>query len=287
MSGDYNGHCAPGTNCSRQYVSVSPGVQVRVVSFTPLQASSFPLVVFVPGWISLIAAWSEVLAELTRDFNVCYIETREKITSRVRGEVRYGVAAIAQDIAGVVERLGIDHEPYVLVGSSLGATAVIESCRILKKKPQCLVLIAPNTEFRVPPLGLLIIRIVTPSLYMMIKPLIKWYLRTFRLDPGTDYAQYAKYCNSLDAADPWKLKKAAIAFSDYEIWGALRWVSMPVLVFGASKDVLHEPENLRSMLARMERVTHVDLETNRRTHGPEMVFHLRDYLGTLAKGDRT
>jgi pimeloyl-ACP methyl ester carboxylesterase len=232
-----------------------------------------------------MSAWCEVLRELTKDFTVVYVETREKLTARARADAGFNVRDLAQDISAVVTQMKPNIGRYALVGSSLGATAVIESCRFLKKKPGALVLIAPNTEFRIPPLGLFIIRITTPYLYVIIKPIIKWYLRTFRLDPVTDYAQYSKYCNSLDAADPWKLKKAAIAFSSYRIWDALRSVSVPVLVFGASKDVLHEPENLKRMLSRMEQVRHIDLETNKRTHSTEMVQLLREYLMALMKGD--
>ena len=37
---------------------------------------------------------------------------------------------------------------------------------------------------------------------------VKWYLGKFRLDLENDMAQYEKYCNALDAADPRKLKPA-------------------------------------------------------------------------------
>jgi pimeloyl-ACP methyl ester carboxylesterase len=277
MSGDCSEFCAPGAHCSEQYFLVRPGISLRVVSFEPPHESTLPTIFFVPGWISLMSAWREVLRDLTRDFRIDYIETREKSSSRVQITARYGVEDIARDIAHVVSVLARENG-FVLLGSSLGATALIESCRFLKKKPRSLVLIAPNAEFRVPPLGLLIVRISSPSLYAIIKPVITWYLRTFRLDLKTDYAQYAKYCGSLDAADPWKLKKAAIAFSDYQIWGALRSVSMPVLVFGASKDVLHKPEHLKRMVSSLEQVTEIDLETNKRTHSAEMVSYLRRFL---------
>lgn len=287
MKDDFLACCAPGTVCEESYVQVTGGVSLRVVSFKPLHESMYPVIVFVPGWISLMSAWREVMRELTAECNVIYIETREKITSRTKRDTRYGVQQLAEDISGVVAKLKGIHKHYVLAGSSLGATVVIESCRILKEKPHGVVLIEPNAEFRVPPLGLFIIKITSPYLYVLIKPVIKWYLRTFRLDIETDYAQYEKYCHSIDAADPWKLKKAAIAFSDYEIWDALPSISMPVLIFGASRDVLHEPENLKKMRLRMDRVTWIDLKTNKRTHSAEMVTHLRRFLAEIGKGART
>jgi pimeloyl-ACP methyl ester carboxylesterase len=277
MNGDCNEFCAPGARCSEQYLSVGPQISLRVVSFQPPQRGTFPTIFFVPGWISLMSAWKEVLKDLTSDFSVEYIETREKRSSRVHTSARYGVGDIAGDIARAVSVLSGENG-FVLLGSSLGATALVESCRLFRKRPQSLVLIEPNAAFRIPPLGLFIVKMSSPSLYCIIKPVIKWYLRTFRLDPKTDYAQYAKYCSSLDAADPWKLKKAAIAFSHYQVWRALQSISMPVLVFGASRDVLHEPEHLKRMVSSLEQVTEIDLETNKRTHSAEMVSYLRRFL---------
>jgi pimeloyl-ACP methyl ester carboxylesterase len=270
---------------AEEYIRVDSGVALRVVSFMPPFESPFPSIVFVPGWISLISAWHEVLRELTKDFRVIYVETREKITSRVKGDAGFGVEDIAEEIAAAVSIMKCRSNGFVLLGSSLGATAVIESCRFLRQEPHCLVLVSPNTEFRIPPPGLFIIRMMPPSSYRIIKPIIKWYLRTFRLNVEADYPQYAKYCNSLDAAVPWKLKKAAIAFSRYQIWKVLRSVRVPVLVFGASRDALHGPENLERMLERLARVTMIDLETNKRTHSGEMVHHLRRYLKRYVKGE--
>ncbi len=284
MEHEIRASCAPGAVCDEVYVPVAPGVSLHVCSFQPPHKSTLPTLVFVPGWISLVSAWSKLLRALTQEFKVLYIETREKVSARTRWDTGYGVREIAHDIAHVVERMKDAQEQYVLAGSSLGATAVIESCRVMKRKPEGIVLIAPNAEFRIPPLGLFIIKITNPCLYMLIKPVIKWYLRVFRLDTRTDYAQYRKYCRSLDAADPWKLKKAAIAFSDYQIWGALQFISMPVLVVGASKDVLHEPDNLKKMRLRMGRVMWVDLETNQRTHSAEIVTYLKRFLEKCSQG---
>jgi pimeloyl-ACP methyl ester carboxylesterase len=286
MNDDASEYCVPGTRCSDKYVAISPGISLRITSFEPPCDGGFPTVVFVPGWISLMSAWDEVLRELSRDFKVVYIETREKISSRVKEEASHGVSHIAKDIARVVSGLN-EKNGVVLLGSSLGATAVIESCRFLTEDPRCLVLIAPNAEFRIPPLGLFIIRVTTPYLYFVIKPIIKWYLRTFRLDLDSDRAQYTKYCNSLDAADPWKLKKAAIAFSDYKVWNTLECVSMPVLLIDASLDVLHEPENLKKMASHMKQVTRIDMKTNKKTHSNEMVYELRNYLRKLRQGGGT
>ena len=111
---------------------------------------------------------------------------------------------------------------YVLFGSSLGATAIIDCYRSLKKKTSVAWFLSrPNAVFRVPRSWKVIVTLFYAPLYALIRPSVKWYLRTFRLNVQADAAQYEKYCEALDAADPRKLKKAVMSVWSYEVWGTL------------------------------------------------------------------
>lgn len=275
--------CTQGSTCKEEMVPVSPNVSLRVITFSSSQQEDNPALVFVPGLVSLMAGWREVLLEMTKDFTVYYIETREKITSKVKGKVDYSLEAIGQEIAALVSHFNLENLGYILFGSSLGATAILESTRFLEIDPLCLVLIGPNAVFRIPKFYRLIIRVFNPRFYLVLKPVVKWYLKTFRLDTEADYAQYEKYCQSLDAADPWKLKKTAIAFSRYEVWNLLADIDYPTLMVGASRDTLHEPENLKKMVSMMKNAVYLDMETNKLTHGSGMVREMRNYIAQLRK----
>jgi pimeloyl-ACP methyl ester carboxylesterase len=257
-------------------IRLTPQVELRVITFTPPKPPKFPPIVFVAGWISLIRGWEKVLREMTSDFRVYYVETREKISSHIRGRVRFGVEEIGSDLIPLIEHLGLDD--YVLFGSSLGATAIIDCYRSLKPKPHSLVLVAPNALFRVPRSWKLVIAIFYAPLYFLIRPSVKWYLRTFRLNVRSDIAQYEKYCEALDAAEPRKLKKAIMAVWSYEVWDKLASVDCPVLIVNASRDKLHEPENLRRIAAGLSNAVEVDLETNAQTHDKPVVDALRVFL---------
>ncbi len=274
-------YCAPGAHYQAEMVAVDDQVRLQTYRFTPAKPTKNPPVVFVAGWISRIIGWQEVLLEMTRDFPVYYIETREKISSQVKGKAEYSTEAIGRDIVTLVSRYQLQPNDYILFGSSLGATSILDCCRFLANKPKALVLIGPNAVFRVPKLGMMVIRVFWPRLYLIIKPVIKWYLKTFRLDTKSDLSQYTKYCNALDAADPWKLKKAALRLSSYEVWDLLGDIEYPTLIVGASRDKLHEPENLKNIVKKMPRATYLDLETNARTHQAEMVEEMRKYLQRL------
>lgn len=274
-------NAAPGTTIKTEKLPLSEQVSLKVISFAPKTKIDNPPVVFVAGWITLIQAWEQVLAEMTKDFLVYYVETREKMSSDVKGKVEYGVQNIGKDIVALVDHFQLREKSYILFGSSLGATAILDSCQHLKKNPLCLVLIGPNAVFRVPKFGMVIIRLFWPRLYFILKPFIKWYLKTFRLDVKADYAQYKKYCDNLDAADPFKLKKAALALSKYAVWDLLDKIQIPALIVGASKDTLHTPENLLRMVEKMPSATYLDLETNKETHSKNMVDEMRKYIATL------
>ena len=280
-SDDISDYCIPGTKWTEQMISVSDNVSLRVIEFYPQKSTTLPTVLFIAGWISLMKGWKIVLREMTKDFHVIYVETREKISSQINGKAEFSVEAIAQDIVTLVDKYKLEKDKYIIFGSSLGGTSILESYKDLKKLPLCFALLGPNAEYLVPWWGKILIRVVWPKLINMLKPFVKWYLRKFRLDVETDRAQYEKYCNALDAADPKKLKPAAKALSKYKVWGILKDIDLPVLIIGATKDLLHEPENLIKMDKMLPNSVSLDMETNTYAHGSEMVVELRKYIASL------
>jgi len=271
-------YCAAGTTVTDQMLSLSDQISLRVITFTPAEPTTNPAVVFVAGWVSMIVAWRDVLREMTRDFVVYYLETREKRSAKVHRKAKFGVEAIGGDIATFISRLSLKRGTYILFGSSLGATAILDCCRLLEQKPRCLILIGPNAVFRVPRLGLAFIRLCPYYIYFLIRPLVKWYLRNFRLDLKTDYGQYQKYSDALDFAEPWRLKRALLALAKYTVWPQLPGIHIPALIVGASKDVLHEPENLKKIVRQLPQATYLDLETNKGTHSAVVVEEMRKFL---------
>jgi len=275
---DIQTFCAPGARASECMMEVSGGNRLRVVTFEPAKDSGFPAIVFVPGWISQLEGWRDVLVEMTRQFRVYLIETREKISSEMDQHAVYSVETIGDDIVHLIRDMGFKDGSYLLFGSSLGATVIMDCYHRIPRKPGCIAVVAPNAVFHVPGYWKVIIHLFYPRLYLMLKPALKWYLKHFRLNVQADYAQYAKYCRALDAADPFKLKKAAMKFWSYEIWDQLDTIDCPALVIGASEDKLHEPENLKRMVEMLPNATYVDMGTNKNTHTASVVNVLKQFL---------
>jgi len=223
---------------------------------------------------------------MSRDFVIHYVETREKKSSVINGPVKFRVADFAQDINDLIRYLNLENDCFVLCGSSLGATAIVDTFRFLQKRPLGLALIGINAEFNIPNGWLNVVRCIPPTIYLAFKPVIKWYLRNFRLDLETDAAQYQKYCHNIDNADPFKLKKAALAFAEYTIWDRLPEIQVPTILFGASHDGLHDLENIRRIHTLLPGSHYLDLKTNSRTHSPEMVAALREFISRLSPVSR-
>ena len=277
-------YCATNVKYEDTRVPVSQNVSIRVIRFYPPEKSKYPPVIFVAGWITQIEAWENVLREMSKDFSIYYIETREKITSHVKGKAEFTLQALGRDLVTLVEYLKLKRRFYIMMGSSLGATAILESCQYLKTDPHCIILIGPNASFHIPKPGLIIIKLFHPAMYGVIKPVIKWYLKTFRLDPKTDYAQYRKYCNALDAADPYKLKKMALSLPTYHVWDYIERIEYPALLIGASRDLLHDKDIIQRMVSRLKHGTYLDMYTNASTHSEGVVEEIRTYLAGLQSG---
>ncbi len=273
--------CAPGTTVREEMIATSENIKLRVFTFSGPQKKSGPDIVFVAGWVSLIEGWKEILNEMTRDYCVYYIETREKISSQVKGSAGFGVEEMGDDVVSVIDQLNLKTGEYILFGSSLGATVILDCFHKLAERPLALALTGPNAEFRIPLSWKIIVKSFYPDLYKLIKPSVKWYLRTFRLNIDSDYEQYEKYSRALNAAEPWKLRKAVLALAKYQVWDVLADISSPTLIIGASKDKLHEPENLKRIVEMLPDSHYVDMETNKQTHSRPMVKHLKTFLTGL------
>ncbi|NQT27808.1 hypothetical protein HQ585_20795 [candidate division KSB1 bacterium] len=278
---DIQSFCAPGATASEQMVELSEGVHLRLVTFEPAEEKDYPAIIFVPGWISQLEGWREVLVEMTREFRVYLIETREKISSELSGNVTLSVETIGDDILHLVAKLNLKDGSYLLFGSSLGATVIMDCYHRIPEKPKCIAVVAPNAVFNVPGYWKLIIYLFYPRLYLILRPGLKWYMKHFRLNMQVDSAQYTKYCRALDAADPFKLKKAAMKFWKYTIWDRIETIDRPTLLIGASKDKLHEPQHLKRMVEMLPNVHYEDMGTNKNTHTADVVEVLRRFLKDL------
>ncbi len=278
---DYSQYTEISTTVKEYMIGVSDGVALKIIDFTPENFSQEkPVIVFVAGWISLISGWKGALKALTSEYRVLYVESREKQSSSVPNvkKVSFSMERLKLDISEIIEKTVPAPGEFILAGSSLGATAILEYCASEKRTPLSAVLIGPNAEFRFPKILAAIVPVFPPSLYALIKPVIKWYLRNFRLDKKHSREQILKYENTLDCANPFKLKANALAIKNYKLWDHIVNISVPCLIISATTDTLHGIEDIKRMLELMPYSSYIELESNMETHSEKAGHIIIEYI---------
>jgi len=262
-------------------VTVSDGARLKIIDFIPEGVcSDRPVLIFVAGWISLISGWKGVLREITPLYRTIYVETREKSSSVVTGinKNNFSMERLKHDLHDVVNELIPSGSGYILAGSSLGASTILEYCTDSDRPPLASVLIGPNSEFRFPRILGDIIPLIHPGMYNGVKPVIKWYLKNFRLDKKNSADQIAKYERTLDAADPYKLKANALALKNYRVSGTVSNIKIPCLIVGATTDTLHGTESIKKLTASIPGAEYIELASNTETHNEKGGRLIADYI---------
>ena len=278
---DYSQYTDSSTAVKEYMLEVSDGVSLKIIDFTPRNVSpEKPVIVFVAGWISMISGWKGVLKVLTVKYRVLYLETREKQSSIVPDvkKVSFSMDRLVLDIAQIVKKVIPPSEKFVLIGSSLGATVILEYCGSEGREPLSAILISPKAEFEFPKLLELIIPALHPSLYFSFKPLLKWYLRNFRLDKKNNREQIAKYENTMDCADPYKLKANALALRKYVLLNRVNKINVPCLMIGATTDTLHGTGEIKQIMKIIPDSSYIELESNMETHSEKAGRVIEKYI---------
>jgi pimeloyl-ACP methyl ester carboxylesterase len=268
----YGSYTDPEVKVDEYYITVSDGVSLRVIDFTPpVYAPEKPVIIFVAGLISLITGWKGVLKNLTPHYRTIYIETREKVSSRLPADkpvkkIDFSIARMSKDIQEILEEKVAPEQPFYFVASSLGSTAVIDYLSQNMRRSRLALTICPVCKFEIPSWGVFIIRFFPASVYTALKPLIKWYLRNIRLDKHKEPEQVKKYEGTMDAAEPKRLQAHALKLKDYNLWDKLPRVNSPVVVIGAMADKIHGPEIMEKVVASMPSARLEMMASNKETH---------------------
>ncbi len=271
------------SNYEELTVPVQEGVHLRVMTWRPKEPVSEDPVIFVAGWVSAVSGWSPLLKVMAPRRPVYYIETREKRSALFEiaklTPADCSIERMAEDLIRVCGHLGIDSPRATAIGSSLGATALLEALKGGRLKAGAAFLIAPNSDFKAP-WYLQWLLLLPASFYRGIKYFIIWYLKTFVCDVKNEPEQMMRYRETLLAAHPRRLKlsaKAAIR-ERYEVWPHLDSVQIPVALAYASTDTLHSSANIRLMAERLPRATLVACPSNRYMHSADVLRDIEAFI---------
>jgi pimeloyl-ACP methyl ester carboxylesterase len=274
-------YCHESAACTVRMLPVHEQVSLRVISFKPTAPSGSLPLVMVSGLSTVIESFRGVLTELTKDFEVHYVETREKPSSQLKGKVEFDIETTGKDLVAVVRSLSLEERNYVLIGYSLGATAAADCFSHLTPKPHCLLLIEPAPVFHFPPWSLFLIRWFGVSLFPLLRCFVNWYIRNVIVNKTEDPEMALIAARALNQADPRKLRSSVLAIAGYQVWDKLSHINCPTLVVCVSKDRLHVHEDITRMVRSIKGCSELDMETNERSHSAEMGHAIRAYINNL------
>lgn len=257
-------------------------MELLSVVFSPPEHADVPVILFIPGFVSIIENFRETLVELTRNHTVIYVETREKSTAMIGSDQRFTVDDITNDIIHFIKLKIPQGIRYVMAGYSLGATVIAETTPRLINKPYAIVLIQPNSSFPFNAIALFFARLAK-YLYRPVVPFIKWYLRTFMIDVKSDEEMYLINCRNLDTADPARLGAAVRQLSRYRMHKRPGQITVPALVVVASKDRFHSHGEGQEIAALIPGSHCLDMEDNKRTHSAEIGREISSFISSLAR----
>ena len=263
-----------------KYVEAAEGASLLLLHFRAAEQGRQLPVLMIGGLSTVPDNFQPLIRDLTRDFDVYYLETREKASSKLLKMGPFTMETFGKDIAAVVQGLGLTDGGYILMGYSFGAAVIVEAARFLPVRPALYLLLSPTPVFRYPWFALVLMRL-TLHVNARIKPLAKWWLARRYVNRKEDPEMLQITQRVVDSADPPKLKRTILSIAKYAVWDRLPALRGPVLLVATSKDGIHVQGDITRMAEAIPDCTYLDLENNRRSHSAEMAELLRAHLNKM------
>jgi pimeloyl-ACP methyl ester carboxylesterase len=268
--------CHERARATEQMVQVDASVSLRVVSYEPKKPIGNIPVVLLGGLSTLLESLGGIIYGLSAEFPIHYIETREKSTSLIQGDVPFTMDVHVQDVIAVLQFLNLAENQFDVLSYSLGGAIVLSGFHRLN--PRKILLLEPSPTFQYPSWSLKLIRSTLHLNLTRFRFVANWYMRNVVIDKRNDPEMVRISAQALNHADPWKLRRCILAIAGFTVWESLKCVHCPVLLLAASKDKMHHPDEISRMVATLPNCRYVDLETNRRSHSPEATELICSFL---------
>ncbi len=263
------------------FIEMSDGAKLRILRTSAQSETKEPYtLIIIAGWGSVILGWDEVLMDVSRDFNVIYMETREKGSSVLPKKFEKGMDRLAEDLKEVIEQLNLDQSKLILLGSCFGATLISYGLAKKKYSPFLSVIIGPPARFEMPPLTRYIIFLVPPFALKLFRPIAVFWIKKFKTE---DPEQAAKYIRVLKEADGKKWKKVVQSLVLPWWWDIYAKIENKVLLIAAEEDKMHNAKDTQKIRELIKNADYLDLGSNKATHSQPLVNALRTYLKQMDK----
>lgn len=267
------------TSLDEFHVQTAKGDFLKLIRLKPKMVSSKTRLLIVAGLTTVVESFTPFLAAISLHFEVHYLETREKKSSRLKNFRQFDMNWFSEDLASVFHKIYPENTPVAVVGYSLGAAIVIDAFVKMKRKPDALVLLSPTMGFEhYPKWSFLLLRTCTRWNEKLLKALAKWYIGNYVVNKHSDPEMYKISMRAIDSAVPSKIKRTVLSNRFYTAANQLQHINCKTLVVSTSKDGIHQHESCVQIANSIKGARLIDLETNDRSHGIELAILMEQFL---------
>ncbi|MHA1198307.1 MAG: hypothetical protein ACTSQF_03050 [Candidatus Heimdallarchaeaceae archaeon] len=219
----------------RVYVPMSDGAEL-LVYFT--KKGTHPKgydILFIPGYSSVPMSWNDLWDCLYGHFNLYVLETREKITSKVKWKHKGNMNRSGLDVKEAIEGLNIDPKNTIIYCASSSALYVTRALAEEWIKPLAIIMIGPVRTPKLPS-KLIFLTHFTPSFVIngLLRVIGKIWISTV-VKEGVQRERYKQYIGTASAMR-WK-KTCWVTWWDGT--EDFKKITTPTLMVGAIDEDLH------------------------------------------------
>ncbi|NHK30805.1 MAG: alpha/beta hydrolase [Asgard group archaeon] len=270
-------------SAKKQYIKAFNGIELRVLSFEKVKHPAENIeILFIPGFLTIFPRWEKVVKELNENYKVHYVETREKKTSRFVKRNSMKISEMYKDLDYVEKALDLNKRKYITISSSLGGAIILESLAAKSISPLGSIIIGPGIEIPIKKIARFAMRLIPAFVVYLLKPFIRWYIRTRLVDFEKEPQQATAYIRAVEEADVRKMKKWLLANANrYSGWNNLPNIHNRIVLIGASTDKAHSTDISEKVANALQNCTYVDLGTNKAAHDTPLVDFTKEFIKEL------
>ncbi|MFW6360611.1 MAG: alpha/beta fold hydrolase [Spirochaetota bacterium] len=201
-------------------------------------------IIFLPGWGTIPAGFTEFLNVVSGQAECYYVETREKNSSRLdRSRARMDMDQLAEDVQAVMNIAGPNS---VLMGTCWGSTIIAHGLARGIITAETVVLFDPMHTLWFPKWLLnWVVPVVPLYLWKLVKPIGKRIALWGMKEP----VQRARAELFIDNADLRKWKSTALQVQDVNLYEEMPKIRQEVLVMNGVKDKIHDRRHYPELAA--------------------------------------
>ncbi len=261
----------------RIYLTMSDTTGILALrTFAPSNSRNGFTILMIAGWGSIVPGWNGFLDDAKNDFDIVYMESREKSSNKLTKQSERGsIDRLSSDLQEVIDQLHLDPSHLVLFGSCMGTNIIADGLVHQKFDAREFFLVGPQAKWPIPKISKGLLPFLPKRSLSKIKPFLKYWVVHTQCDTEETAAKYARVLDEA-SSKKWHHVGKPMAFDDYT--EMFSHVPKPVVIVVEEGDKTHIPEDTLNIAKAIENSEIIVMESNKAAHSAKMVVKIREKL---------